>query len=462
MSDNTDSKRRQNPPNPFVSFKQFADSQFSLLMNRAFGANPFVLSPSVSWEAFKKDYERWLQQSREYERSFQRESEATSSAESPDLQEHDTRWRCPYKRPATKDLSFQEAKDLSSFLDVDSEKIDSATASNNDSAHNPSTDVLSERLAIPLSYLVASPYSPMNLPFQTPELIDKGPNLRAAFEDLIYLQNGIPLAENPPSSSASDMFPSEWLKAMICSAAVEKEKIQRQSLRAHSDLGSSSLQRPHTSSATCLEETDSQADTPDIADCVSETLAQFISCGLMGRLMTARGNLEESRRRNGSRFLGEANSEEKCYDDEDENEDEAEDHEEFEDDEDEFDDDDGGDSVPTELDLIRCAVDKAKANCSRIAAKKKERAEVVSGKEPDTPSILSTLTTTQKTSLPDGTIHTKVVLKKRFADGREESTETQHTENARLERLAESIPPKVHNEIEGKDARTRRAWFWNT
>lgn len=42
-------------------------------------------------------------------------------------------------------------------------------------------------------------------------------------------------------------------------------------------------------------------------------------------------------------------------------------------------------------------------------------------------SIISTLTTTERTTLPDGSEHTKVVLKKRFADGREESTETVHT-----------------------------------
>ena len=44
------------------------------------------------------------------------------------------------------------------------------------------------------------------------------------------------------------------------------------------------------------------------------------------------------------------------------------------------------------------------------------------------PSILSTLTTTERTIQPDGTITTKMVLKKRFADGREESSETVHTQ----------------------------------
>ncbi|MCJ1314432.1 hypothetical protein MMC25_008114 [Agyrium rufum] len=42
-------------------------------------------------------------------------------------------------------------------------------------------------------------------------------------------------------------------------------------------------------------------------------------------------------------------------------------------------------------------------------------------------SILSTLTTTEREVLPDGTMRTKVVLKKRFADGREVSSEAVET-----------------------------------
>lgn len=49
---------------------------------------------------------------------------------------------------------------------------------------------------------------------------------------------------------------------------------------------------------------------------------------------------------------------------------------------------------------------------------------------PTNPSILSTLTTTEQRTLPDGTVTTKVVLKKRFSDGAEEVTERVHTQNA--------------------------------
>ena len=84
------------------------------------------------------------------------------------------------------------------------------------------------------------------------------------------------------------------------------------------------------------------------------------------------------------------------------------------------------------------------------------------------PSILSTLTTTERTSLQDGTIHTKVVLKKRFSDGREESTETMHTQNPTPK--TEYQPPKqgckqLDNSHEPsrseKEAKKSKGWFWS-
>ncbi|TKA83610.1 hypothetical protein B0A55_00397 [Friedmanniomyces simplex] len=71
--------------------------------------------------------------------------------------------------------------------------------------------------------------------------------------------------------------------------------------------------------------------------------------------------------------------------------------------------------------------------------------------------VLSSLTTTQTTRLPDGTVTTKVVLKQRFADGREESEEKVHT-------YQES--PTSHQqgmEANGAEAENKkgRGWFWS-
>ncbi|KAF2852101.1 hypothetical protein T440DRAFT_467339 [Plenodomus tracheiphilus IPT5] len=87
-----------------------------------------------------------------------------------------------------------------------------------------------------------------------------------------------------------------------------------------------------------------------------------------------------------------------------------------------------------------------------------------------TPSILSTLTTTERTVTPDGLVTTKVVLKKRFADGREESSETIHTQkgeemNPRSQRSWQTTdqPQIPSNGVESKGKNgSRNGWFWSS
>jgi hypothetical protein len=84
------------------------------------------------------------------------------------------------------------------------------------------------------------------------------------------------------------------------------------------------------------------------------------------------------------------------------------------------------------------------------------------------PSILSTLTTTERSIAPDGSVTTKVVLKKRFADGREESSETVHTQRGQdMDHLrdqwstssaAHASKPAVTDESEKKTG----GWFWSS
>jgi hypothetical protein len=69
------------------------------------------------------------------------------------------------------------------------------------------------------------------------------------------------------------------------------------------------------------------------------------------------------------------------------------------------------------------------------------------------PQVLSTLTTTQTTRLPDGSVKTTVVLKRRFADGGEEtqeSTQTSFDEPSAGGGAVGQEPPKE-----------RKSWFWS-
>jgi hypothetical protein len=70
---------------------------------------------------------------------------------------------------------------------------------------------------------------------------------------------------------------------------------------------------------------------------------------------------------------------------------------------------------------------------------------------PQSSPILSTLTTTQRSTAPDGTVTTKVVLKKRFADGREECEESVHTQHC------SDATAQGSGDAPGK----KGGWFWS-
>jgi hypothetical protein len=65
------------------------------------------------------------------------------------------------------------------------------------------------------------------------------------------------------------------------------------------------------------------------------------------------------------------------------------------------------------------------------------------------PQVLSTLTTTQTTRLPDGSVKTTVVLKRRFADGGEETQESTQT--------SFDEPTAVGKE----PSKEKKSWFWS-
>jgi hypothetical protein len=66
------------------------------------------------------------------------------------------------------------------------------------------------------------------------------------------------------------------------------------------------------------------------------------------------------------------------------------------------------------------------------------------------PQVLSTLTTTETTRLPDGSVKTTVVLKRRFAGGLEETQESTQTS------FEEPIAP-----TSGGHEPSKKGWFWS-
>ena len=122
------------------------------------------------------------------------------------------------------------------------------------------------------------------------------------------------------------------------------------------------------------------------------------------------------------------------------------------------------DGPETELDLYtRFLGDQDPGSISTSTTKSLASVATASSSESDRrPSIISTLTTTERIAAPDGTVHTKVVLKKRFADGREENSETVHTSQGRN---ANETQKNNKNDNEGsrvpdQKPQKERGWFW--
>lgn len=74
------------------------------------------------------------------------------------------------------------------------------------------------------------------------------------------------------------------------------------------------------------------------------------------------------------------------------------------------------------------------------------------------PDVLSLLTTTHTTRMPDGTVTTKVILKQRFADGREETSESVHTERPAVAQQEQQDPPITPQQKE--EGSPGKGWFW--
>lgn len=83
-------------------------------------------------------------------------------------------------------------------------------------------------------------------------------------------------------------------------------------------------------------------------------------------------------------------------------------------------------------------------------------------------TILSTLTTTERKINPDGSVTTKIVLKKRFADGSEENSETVHTMRGESNRASQGLgnmaaPTKEADGPEGQQSTNKKGgWFWSS
>lgn len=96
----------------------------------------------------------------------------------------------------------------------------------------------------------------------------------------------------------------------------------------------------------------------------------------------------------------------------------------------------------------------------RVTERRQDRVEA------NKSTVTSTLTTTERRRLPDGTVTTKTVLKKRFADGSEESEEkTDTTHVPRTQQQSQRAKPVRRQEEQAAPEQKKKdktSWFWST
>ncbi|KAL9014349.1 MAG: hypothetical protein Q9173_001003 [Seirophora scorigena] len=137
--------------------------------------------------------------------------------------------------------------------------------------------------------------------------------------------------------------------------------------------------------------------------------------------------------------------------------------------------------APTETELYKRFLGSQSPGITTNTSEQKSARNSDSQTASDKPSLISTLTTTERKTLQDGSVYTQVVLRKRFLDGREECTETEHTAHGtqRFATITKQLPQPV-KEIasastpllghDGKikqalgqriEEQKKRGWFWS-
>ena len=413
-------QKAQDDANPFILFRRFADDQMSTLMNGVFSISSLFRPSSTPPRRSLQDYEKLLEETRES--SQRRACEAEEAGRIKDLHtrvhkevQHDAQepasddggdtLRCP-RRPPEREMPWPEQPSL------DICAMDDATRSFLSLAvvalHN-SVGVLgaASKLGEPLPSVPVSYllYSPYSPLWleQQPRLCDHGAKWRAAFEDLLVVQRG---QELPPMCLARTQESSrDWVRTMIHSAMCERED---------------NIEAPSSAAAETSENT-------------------RLYLGLLSCLNSLRQPKNDA------------------------DEDDDLDNDLAENDNDEI----------TEMDMYDRIFGSQQSSVSRaVRAVGRPFAHLQPGYSPaeaddKKPSVLSTLTTTERTTLQDGSVHTKVVLKKRFSDGREESTETVHNQNAvrptqdAASKNIRAEDSKTPGNDKGSKENKSNGWFWS-
>ncbi|KAL2354667.1 hypothetical protein BJ546DRAFT_38403 [Cryomyces antarcticus] len=455
--------RNDHEDNPFIAFRRYADAQISSMFEHLAGfgaaANARFLEEQRKWEAYR------------------REEGPGGRTYGGNERSNDSRLENQGKELASKDSTTQRSTASSTSDDPYEPAIRQLEALHSGSAHTlpdeehteegrlrPSRNPSLIARAWPMLCLWEDPYSPLQLE-QHPRLSQAGAHWRRAYQDLMLLRHGGEMLEYTDEQRHEERSAEsgrEWIERLFDSRALSSQTVVdlvRGSAgaeggfgRVHSPWWSRDRQLARdlvmfgadhgargSATAAANDRPSSLAQGINLADAILGMFAASTAGGSQQDEPATELDLYE-------RFLG---TQEQHH---------SHDH------------------------AYRSSSSSVSAASSALlqpdAADEEATANVTTnGKGDPRLSIISTLTSTERRMAPDGTVTTKVVLKRRFGDGREESSETVHTTQGQLRNGTESEeagraemggrPGEREGERgsrEGKDQqdeKSTRTWFWS-
>ncbi|GAB7342904.1 hypothetical protein MBLNU457_g1017t1 [Dothideomycetes sp. NU457] len=418
-----DSKRRDNPwdeENPFIAFRKFADEQFSALV-AGFNSIPDLMNEVRG----KTESQRsaWDQQSKEKYNGASSVEAVAGHLGRPGSRP----WESVFSPSSFPTAPNTEAREAARVLLRQAR--DANIGVNPDRILRLYSDmdaflpVLGDYRWLSVEWFARSPYSPTNVETDT-HTHQYGSMWRAAFEDLMSAELGKELRAHPAWTNRRNdqtlyaswgQAPVDWMLGLQCRGILPPQL-------------PSLYQSPWPSKKLM--------DKNFAAIMRGEPAHDFEVICDFERLATEIGTFDEDERAEQLRDQRQTNTDQR--------------------------------QAETELDLYEAFLGKAGGsaknkddNNAQVAPKQEQKV----AHKPDIAAskILSTLSTTETVTLPDGTVTTKVVMKKRFSDGREESTETVSTSHAQ-EKSSQPAPATSLDssaaEREGK-SKDKKGWFWS-
>ena len=421
---------QDDPRNPFEAFRRFADEQMSALLMSLTGRPPNAPKVSPSESSESNDDLPWIlrgtsEEARRRYRQAQREMNEYLSEQEAEAAErlgsrNDEQPRCPY-RPADQETPQSDQMPFNKFVRKRMDEPDSDSSSAEDDLGHWDSPTW------PVRYLITSDYSPLYL---ETELRSQGPGQkwRHAFEDLIAIQSGMDMENR--DSTRSKQCSGNWFDSML-----HRELFGAPRHEAEHD-------NPHSETPTSVDE--------------AGYSPEGIHCQARHTLHAQSPNKQDRKHK-----------------------DEADENDEYDEDDNATDEDleDSAEALAEidqhifglhgpfffNTDFIQRLASQAFREASQLEDKSASRMQMQSTDDKGKPSLISTLTTTERTTLPDGSVHTKMVLKKRFADGREENTETVHTSRDHrptiVSEKADALQNGKTDEAETPKQKTK-GWFW--